>query len=423
MKKLKMLRLLLCFVLLFIAMVILESCGRPQQLSSLKSLESFSYPSSSMRLGYGFQRRLDRPLFTPCIKGHEIYEERNGSSEVQFLQDMETSEYLDSVSGSVGGKASTIGVKASGFLDVLQFFQSHNTKSSFHLMFKIKKASAVLAPETIELTTLGEEILRKEPENFSRVCGDSYVAQINYGALFYAQLVFDFVSREQKDLLSGSLKASLGMGGFSLASGSGSMVQDSHKNLDSVVVSIDSFQYGGNPENLARILNANITHCTLNDLDPCRETYNKLTLYARTDLITQLTYTEKLSPVSVATYAYEDVPSLKNLAIKKLETNEAQEEKASRILEQLNLAFIENLSNRRRAQYILSYYDFKLSAVEREELQKILGIMITNEQNLTLAAKLCIRGDNHVCLEEGLKTLDGLQKYKTKLLESLDFLP
>lgn len=231
----------------------------PTSTSVIAEQEEFvqPYPDDSVVLlgeGYDLITGLRRPTY--CVTAGPAQRVMFNDKNIFFSEVNDEESLLTKLNTSLSAKASYAGYSGGG-----SYKSSVETKTSTKDINIVAQADLKTFAETMkvpeavlessdhpvrrfDLTPEALKLLKKDPADFRRFCGDGYVSQITYGADFYAKFKYSEMSFEQKKSVEASANASGPAGVFSASASQSIDTEFKQKKINE---NIHAFERGGAP--------------------------------------------------------------------------------------------------------------------------------------------------------------------------------
>lgn len=335
---------------------------------------SASTTSVSTFLGGGFFSDYETFGSQTCLNGSEIIDNPgNTKSEISFDSNYNYSHLASNIAFKVNGSASVKWFSGSSEFEFSKLSEETNTSATLIFTFKyLAEPKRFLVNDSSSLNARGLNALSEGSSAFYRVCGDSFVSQINRGGMLNLLIKLDFASESLKS----NYKAySTGkFSDFASVSASLSAVQEKYK--ENLKVYITANQVGGDASALADLLNVvdggAVKNCTgttcLNIIDGLSEYVKSGGVLAsswKSSPAVLGAITSKYSDVIVAVPGYGGMLTQNHIAARKNLFQSLMQQKAymAKIDSVLSTAFTPVVQSRWNALFPV-YQDIKAS-VER----------------------------------------------------------
>lgn len=210
------------------------------------------------------------------------------------------------------------------------------------------------------LTDAGNTVATQYQSKMQHLAGDSFISDIKYGAQLLVNLKVEYLNEQHKSDISGRLGVSYGIGPIGI-SVEGELRFIDEKIKQSVKITVQALQKGGDPKQLLKIIPDNIITCTLDNYEPCFDLFVEASNYAREEFGSQLNYLADYNVVSYTAKPY----SRSSLEVRKLDAG-SQEITLGTTYRSLwlNNAFKTSIGHEHRAKALLTKYNGFLTAQE-----------------------------------------------------------
>lgn len=267
--------------------LMLSSCRslRQDPYSRLGGVEDNNLDFALRRLGSGYDSENYRK-FAPCLDDKRFVYAGAQFSELSFLRDQSASEILNETGGGLYAKASLFGLisaKVQG--DMAASLASTDDSSAFIYQFNASGKSAIINDRRFNAT--GTDAFNRDDIAFYRSqCGNQFVERVRLGAQLFVGVKYTFTSKEQKEKVRLTIKASLFWG---LIKFSKTWSKEWRDMLKNVRVSVEAFQIGGDPRVLEK-LKASVYQgsCAGDNAERCSEAVDRLLEYGQNEFSEQL---------------------------------------------------------------------------------------------------------------------------------------
>ena len=203
-----------------------------------------------------------------------------------------------------------------------------------------------------------------------QLAGDSFISEVQYGAQLLINLKVEYLNEQHKSDISveGELR----------------YIDEQIK--QSVKITVQAMQKGGDPKQLLKIIPNNIITCTLDNYEPCFDLFVQASNYAREEFGNQL---NSLSDYNVVSYTAKPYAQ-SSLAVRKLDAD-SQEISVGTTYRSLwlNNAFKTSIGHEHRAKALLTKYNGYLTAAERANASHIKQSAYQNGQVYSQYATMC----------------------------------
>jgi hypothetical protein len=348
-------------------------------------------------LGTAYNRFSGKFLNFQPIKG-EVQQSGNASTNILSAQDQNFRQLSSRLSGDLSVNLNFPTVQASAGASVALASASDEYSSNWVFSVINKSRSQVLrgidgAPSPV-LSTAGQTIADQytasqlnDVDLLQRV-GTDYVSEIEYGSQLFITMKMNFLNSADKQNISGYVNVDYA-GGVVNVDGSASSLSQAVQ--QSVKITVNAHQFGGNPLGLMTILPDNILSCTLEQPQACFELFENGVKYARglapyagIGFKDQVTDISDANVIGYQTSQYDGgTAQMQALVPTYSVTNN------SATIEQLESEYAAELDHRDRAQAMLKYYSAQLTSIQRTELANINQAATNNAFALASLADFC----------------------------------
>lgn len=351
--------------------------------------------NDTVELGSAYSRYAEQFLgFTP-VKGWELThhnthaktksDTNSNESQLSSLMSGDVSVTQSSMFVSVEASASYASAMASNGLSKTIVVSTVVDTGTRKLNFDgIADASA----SNSTLSDLGVLGVAKSPTERVQEYGTGYVKQINYGASVTASLKFDFNSAQQQESFQAQVSVNDSTGTVNVG---GDATGANAEGFDDVSISLTAFQVGGDPFQLAKILNESVVTCSWSNRSACIETVQSVYDYANDGFIAQVS-TGDLSKSAALTYTIQEYAKAPNISVRSLATDSMDVLDAAFYFDMVNeLTAAQKIehNNRTTMEQMLSRSTDKYTTVEQELLDKMYKAAHTNVNRLNHYIKAC----------------------------------
>lgn len=386
---------------------LVTACGPvSQQESELNRSEVPASHRDFAILGQAYHSDQRRILNVNCVQGEIVETLGNTEAEFELALDLGFSEIVDRLGGKLGVGVSFPVVRAGASASYGQEMGATELVNNYHFSWRMTPKKRVLLPGSLELSSLGEQILANHPGDLHRRCGDEVVTAIEYGASLNVNLRMEFRNEQDKREIGGKIKVSVGKG-IDIISVEGDLDYLNQEVKKSVKITVQATQRGGDPLQLLSIIPSNLIACTLDDPTPCFQVFTEAVSYARERLADQFVDLDSYNVIKYHTESYDESAMFKLVPSSGYPSVDILVEHARR---QLDEKFQDALLDHSRASKLRSSYREWLS---EEQYQAILGIergARLNAQLYSQAAIFCYDNPYDGCLET-------IQRIQSELFE------
>ncbi len=377
----------------------------------LKTEVPFSESDPPIFLGSAYDKFKMKAKFFQCLlpEKEDAVEILVGNSSGSYQLDIspEYSVVLDRLSGRLSADVDFGVVRASANASYAREMAADEFSTSYLFSYSINPKSKGMKLNSLKINP-------KIPlENITDYCGHEFVSKIRYGGHLSVNLKLEFRNKKEKKEIGGRLKVKVGEI-ISIVDVEGELNKLSIDEKKSVKISVNAIQKGGNPLLLASTIPENIIQCTLENPQPCFNSFVEIVKYAKKDFPSQFNKTDDFNIISYITTPYEDAgfsefhrESIDELFY--LEINHLREE--------MSKIYNESISHQERARKLLRYYASELTSEQQEKVKKIKEMASDNARNIFHLSKFCQVNMNEKCLEKAKKEFDSLNQYDLSLLE------
>ncbi|KAB8031865.1 hypothetical protein [Fluviispira multicolorata] len=133
------------------------------------------------------------------------------------------------------------------------------------------------------LTEKGKYALLKDPETIREMCGNYVISTIHLGLKFFVSLKVTFTNSTIKKEFIKKVNIGALWGALSKTV---THIDASEEIKKNTVVSLNAYQYGGDPSKLDALIGKNreiLKGCTLDNFDPCVKAYGDIIAYSKVD--------------------------------------------------------------------------------------------------------------------------------------------
>ena len=262
----------------------LSGCRFFQSLSHTTQI-SDSYNDTAV-LGQAYDTTKKKMLNNVCVTADwEPTIIGNSISEIRYEQDMSYSSILKNLDANTNASGNVVVSQASEATQ-LALDSSSDERSETHVVYWTGiNRKKVLPSKKYRLTSTGQDFATHNKNRLQELCGDSFVAEIQYGASIFATLKIEYMNTSDKFLAGKSVNVNLVSG---IIKGDGNLEKLDEALKKRTKVSLIVKQLGGNPTGLVRAIPANAIACSLDDLAPCMDTFTKVVTYMQSDFRTVL---------------------------------------------------------------------------------------------------------------------------------------
>ena len=258
------------------------------------------------QLGGGHISDLDFFTGTQCINGYESYV--GAPSGVLSFSAVATREELrQKLKLSVNGSATSALFKFTASSEFASDTQSdsYSITTVFHHKYVLKNGA--FNPTYPVLNGTGGSVIAS-PSTFVPTCGTDFVSQYELGGELYVAVRLNFKSIDSKSTFtaSGSASALSNLGSFG-----GSLTTEAARYSDVVSITIFSYQIGGNPAEMGKILTNTAgdfpaMSCNTSNLAACQAAVSSTINYAANVMPAQITSPIPGTGPAVLGYAFRD---------------------------------------------------------------------------------------------------------------------
>lgn len=202
------------------------------------------------------------------------------------MRDFTYDQILKETGAGLYGKASLFGLasaKVQG--DMALSLASTDDSTSFIYHFNLLGKSAVLSDR--RFNPKGSiAYSKKDLSHFREQCGDQFVDQVKLGGQLYIGVKYTFASKETKEKISVGVTLSLFWG---LIKVSKTWTKEFRELMKDVRISIEAYQVGGDPKQLANLKNSILSgSCAGDEPELCAAAVDRLLEYGSKDFAVQL---------------------------------------------------------------------------------------------------------------------------------------
>ena len=208
---------------------------------------------------------------------------------IQYEQDMNYSSILRKLDGNSSSSARVIIAEADAASN-LAMDSSGDERSETHMVYwtGVNKKRVFPSPSYL-LTEDGKGFVLNKKADLQRKCGDSFISEIEYGASLFVTLKIEYMNSSDKFQSGAGFKVDLKTGIFKSEENLSKLDLDLKKRTR---LSLVIRQLGGDPTALIRIVPAEAITCTLDNLEPCMNTFEKVMEYLKGDFAKSLEITD-----------------------------------------------------------------------------------------------------------------------------------
>ncbi|MCL5260980.1 MAG: hypothetical protein M1561_04795 [Gammaproteobacteria bacterium] len=266
------------------------------------------------------------------------------------------------------------------------------------------------------LNGLGKRF-QNDPAMFRQVCGDQYVAQMEWGGYLYVAVKFIFNSESDMQTFNSAMSGAFG-DVFQMSAKFSQAMSMVNKNG---AIKIQAYQLGGDPTKLGRILGgeggqAPIVYCSFDDLARCKQMLDNVIIYATNttgdNFPTQITIGSATTPVSAANTNLDLLDYIYLGVIIQSKSKLTQEIKDAR--KELAQVLEQTKADEDRAKFLISRFSYVGDYVGK--LQSLLQTLQQNESSLMSAGSSCF-SDLDGCVNAAKTALANLKPINRNLLE------
>ena len=202
---------------------------------------------------------------------------------LSFSVDLSRNEVLQQISGELNADLNYASVNLSGNVSIASDYAADDYIGTYTLFARVKPKKSVY-----DVSEDGKSNgLQPSPAitafynhgNNAANIGDEFVHAVEYGSWVLVTLKFEY--RDAKEKLDIGGQFDVNWQGTVSVNGGGSYA--SIENSQTVDVTLEAIQYGGDSSALSNIMSSNTTSCTLNNPQACFNTFSDAVTYLRDD--------------------------------------------------------------------------------------------------------------------------------------------
>ncbi|RYZ59556.1 MAG: hypothetical protein EOP07_03610 [Proteobacteria bacterium] len=246
---------------------------------------AIGFDPSSRGLANGWDSELHRK-FAPCLDSSNFTYRGAQSSDLTFMRDFTYDQILKETGAGLYGKASLFGLASAKIQgDMAMSLASTDDSTSFIYNLSVLGKSAVLGERALNING-SSAYDSNNLARFRELCGDQFVEQVRVGGQLYIGVKYTFKSKETKDTISVKITLSLFWGLIKVSKTWSKEFRDMMKD---VRISIEAFQIGGDPRQLAALKDSIYQKsCAGDEPEECAAAVDRLLEYGSKDFADQL---------------------------------------------------------------------------------------------------------------------------------------
>ena len=380
----------------------------------MKRLPGEAYDSSSNSFLFSQNKCVTEDL------NNLIYVGEN-TGQVSYYYDQSTEDVVHNLHLDGSGGVETWILGASAHASLAREFSSSNTNLSLIYEYILQGKTAVV--DRPVLSDLG--IAMTQPNILSaekrKNCGDSFVSGIHLGARFLVNAKLFFRDEATKNRFEVDASIEILKKTFTTTL----VDQSFQKVIHDASIQVSAVQYGGSQTKFDEFIKTigSSPSCSISNLTPCKEYFQKLLTYSQTDFPNQLNdmkYSiqpgEGPIPLSYEFSQYSD------LGFRNLDTTSDTPEKAEEIAQKDAAIEVQNKideefqNNERANQFLLNQSDFMLTTDQINSIQTVAHKSQTNLEILRTAQSNCAFPDQKSCISSKTTAFSQLLDYDVSIL-------
>ncbi|RZA27307.1 MAG: hypothetical protein EOP10_00545 [Proteobacteria bacterium] len=275
------LRMIVCFPL-FLTLSATLACRPVSETSSTKDYGDDNFKAS---IGAGYDSELAQKRAN-CIDASRYVTSGSNVSDLSYTDDATDDQINEMTSGMLRGSFNFLGIISASLQGELRgTLATTDVSSSSITRFNVVGKSIVLGER--QFSGVGESaIIADDSAQFRSLCGNEYIEQIDVGAQFYIGIKYSFKNKEHKKRAHAIAK---GKAFWGLIKVSKTWTAEEREVLSDIRVSVEAFQFGGDPSKLDDLKNTlNKGSCSASDVAACAASLDRLLAYGSGEFQSQL---------------------------------------------------------------------------------------------------------------------------------------
>ena len=365
-----------------------EACNSFGGRSSAKG-EILGGGSYAVQLGQAYDRNRHLTINRSCVTGKPIILP-NLTGQIRYERNMSADQLASVASGSLNAAVDFGIVAGSAGTDFAIRNAADTLSDNYSLYYRFSGHSVAFVPDSLKVSTDGDHMLSAYKNKLDRKCGSEFVHQIDLGGVFIAILKLSFLNEEAKTKVNGSLAMKVDVAVASVAL-EGDLSALDEKTKQSTVLSVEVFQLGGDPSQIASLVDPQFGSCDLTHPEPCLGAFIAAIDYAKS-LPMQFRSDGDNVVLRFLTEKYAD--SNENLSVLGGSGQTGADEPQAM---SDNGKYAAELKNYFRANFLLEYFPFLLSDDQKQSIGTVGNMALKNSVLLGGNQAACVPSASETC--------------------------
>lgn len=267
-------------------LILLAICSTHNVAFSLphnSTKELYQSPQSNIGLGGGFLQNAQLPLYGDCLASKSKIV-KSFQKDIKLSHSIDSNQLAKVLNINLEAKSGWGKFSSSAAVDYINRIKNDDYSLSFNYQSVVYGNVALDISDYYGVNALNAgaaAAYNSSPDDFIKRCGDSYIRQMDLGAVLNVTMRIRFSTQEQKKKFEASFEGKMG----DVISASANVKKEIERSHFKGTIDVIAFQAGGNPGHLDRIFGLDQEHhivrCNLTNLDACAKAIDDVINYAQ----------------------------------------------------------------------------------------------------------------------------------------------